>query len=235
MSMTSRVGSREVVRVRPFVRVSANLSLSVSELSANIPAFNPQKLLAEGSADGANPDEPAARAEPDAEVSFVMRDLTPMVTRMKIASVMPLDDVLVSVRDAANWTNRNAAASLSRSRPRSPGQLAYAPADSTPDPYRGFETRIIPENITLLPKTANQTTGGNAWSERAIPVKKGDNITTILRELGATPEEIKAIAATLGPRGRDNGLKEGQTAARSGRRRLSAASASRPMRVIDRQ
>ena len=71
MSMTSRVGSREVVRVRPFVRVSANLSLSVSELSANIPPFNPQKMLSEGSADGAGPDEPAANAEPDAEVSFV--------------------------------------------------------------------------------------------------------------------------------------------------------------------
>ena len=77
------------------------------------------------------------------------------------------------------------------------------------DPYRGFETRIVPENITLLPKTANQTTGGNSWNERAITVKKGDNISTILRDLGATPEEIKAIAAVLGPRGRDNGLKEG--------------------------
>ena len=71
LSMTSRVGSREVVRVRPFVRVSSNLSLSVSDLSANIPPFNPQKLLSEGAADGANPDEPAANAEPDAEVSFV--------------------------------------------------------------------------------------------------------------------------------------------------------------------
>ena len=173
LSMTSRVGSREVVRVRPFVRVSANLSLSVSDLSANIPPFNPQKLLSEGAADGGNPDEPAANAEPDAEVSFVMRELTPMVTRMKIASVMPLDDILVSVREAANWTNRNSAANLSRSRPRSPAQMAYAPADSSPDPYRGFETRIIPENITLLPKTANQTTGGNSWSERAVNVKQG--------------------------------------------------------------
>ena len=211
MSMTSRVGSREVVRVRPFVRVSANLSLSVSELSANIPPFNPQKMLADASADGANPDEPAARAEPDAEVSFVMRELTPMVTRMKIASVMPLDDVLTSVRDAANWTNRKGGGQPFSVAATQPGAgLAYAPPDSSPDPYRGFETRIIPENITLLPKTANQTTGGNAWSERAIAVKKGDNITTILREIGATPEEIKAIAATLGPRGRDNGLKEGQ-------------------------
>lgn len=208
LSMTSRVGSREVVRVRPFVRVSTNLSLSVSELSANIPAFNPQKMLSEG-ADGANPNEPAASAEPDAEVSFVMRDLTAMVTRMKIASVIPLDDVLSSVREAANWTNRNGGKPFTVAAAQ-PGQLAYAPADSAPDPYRGFETRIVPENITLLPKTASQTTGGNSWSERAVAIRKGDNISTILRDLGATPEEIKAIAAILGPRGRDNGLKEGQ-------------------------
>ena len=54
--------------------------------------------------------------------------------------------------------------------------LAYAPAEGTPDPYAGFEARIVPENITLLPKTANQTTGGNSWNERAVMVKKGDNI-----------------------------------------------------------
>ena len=209
LSMTSRVGNREIVRVRPFVRVSANLSLSVSELSANIPPFNPQKLLSEGSSDGVNPDEPAANAEPDAEVSFVMRELTPMVTRMKIASVVPLDDVVATVREAANWTSRNGGKPFTLAAAQ-PGQLAYAPADSTPDPYRGFETRIVPENITLLPKTANQTTGGNAWNERAVTVKKGDNIWIILRELGATMDEMKAIANILGPRGRDNGLKEGQ-------------------------
>ncbi len=43
-----------------------------------------------------------------------------------------------------------------------------------------------------------------------IFVKKGDNIATILRDLGALPDEIRAIASALGPRGRDNGLKEGQ-------------------------
>ena len=31
-----------------------------------------------------------------------------------------------------------------------------------------------------------------------------------LRDLGATPDDIKLVAAALGPRGRDNGLKEGQ-------------------------
>ena len=41
-------------------------------------------------------------------------------------------------------------------------------------------------------------------------MKKGETLSAILRDLGATPEEIKAIVAVLGPRGRDGALKEGQ-------------------------
>ncbi len=204
-SITSRVGNREMVRVRPFVTVSANLSLSISELSAGIPPFNPQKLLAE---DGATADTgTAASAEPDAEVSFVQRELSGIMPRMKVASALPMDEVITRVREAANWSGRSgpsyAVASIGAN-----GRLAYA-ADGTPDPYAGFEARIVPENITLLPKTSSQATGGNGWSERAVTVKKGENISTILRDLGASPEEIKAVASALGPRGRDNGLKEG--------------------------
>src|SRR5205085_837565 len=56
----------------------------------------------------------------------------------------------------------------------------------------------------------DQATGGNPSGERVHVVKKGDSIATILRDQGATPEEAKAIASTLGAKGRDGGLKEGQ-------------------------
>ncbi|MGB9413046.1 MAG: hypothetical protein WCB26_17800, partial [Pseudolabrys sp.] len=46
VSTINRVGNHEVVRVRPFVRIAGNLSLTVSDLSTNIPPFNPQRLLA---------------------------------------------------------------------------------------------------------------------------------------------------------------------------------------------
>jgi murein DD-endopeptidase MepM/ murein hydrolase activator NlpD len=69
---------------------------------------------------------------------------------------------------------------------------------------------VVPENVTLLPKTKEQITGGNPSGERVHIVKKGDNVVSILRDQGATPEDAKAIAATLGARGRDGGLKEGE-------------------------
>lgn len=205
-----RAGERELMRVRTFVRVSANLSLGQSDLTASIPPFNAQKLLAAAGADGvAVEDQPGA--EPDAEVSFVTRDLAGLLPRVKIASALPLDDIITRVRDAANWTGnaRPGGYQLASIPPAGGARLAYA-AEGNPDPYLGFETRIVAENITLLPKTGSQITGGNAWTERAVVVKKGEGITAILREIGATPDEIKAIAAALGPRGRDGGLKEGQ-------------------------
>ena len=205
----NRVGDREVVRVRPFVRVSANLSMTTSEFTASIPPFNAQKLLASAGADGVPAEEPGA--EPDAEVTFVTRDLGGVLARAKIAATIPADDIIAKVRDTANWTGsaQQARFQVAGIQPVST-TLAYAPSDREADPYAGFEARIVPENITLLPKTTNQITGGNSWNERAVTVKKGDTIATILTEIGATPEEIRNIAAALGARGRDDGLKEGQ-------------------------
>jgi murein DD-endopeptidase MepM/ murein hydrolase activator NlpD len=208
VSTITRAGNHEVVRVRPFVRIAGNLSLTVSDLSANIPAFNPQRMLAEsapGGNDTAN-DQPAA--EPDAEVAFVMRDLAPMMPRLRIGLLTPTDEVMARVREAAEWNNKNA-----NHMPVADNitgiKLAYAGA-GTADPYAGFEARIVPENITLLPKTTNQATGGNPFNEKQIVVKKGDSASSILRDLGTTPDDIGAIVKVLGPRGRDGGIKEGQ-------------------------
>lgn len=210
VSTTSRVGNREVVRVRPFVRVSANLSFSTTEISANIPPFNPQKLLAEADPEATPIATATPQAGPDAEVSFVTRDLAAVLPRIKIAGVLSNDEIVSRLRSTVNWTGSTAPRYDIAGMPAGvAGKLAYA-AEGTLDPYAGFEARIVPENITLLPKTASQTTGGNSWNEKTVTVKRGDTITATLREFGASPEETKALAYALGPRGRDGGLKEGQ-------------------------
>jgi murein DD-endopeptidase MepM/ murein hydrolase activator NlpD len=226
-----RVGEREIMQVKTFVRVAANLAMSTSELSANVPPFNPQKLL---SADaGGTPMDEQPGAVPDAEVSYVTRDLAGVLPRAKIAATIPIDDVLARVRDTANWSGTGgpqAARYQVASVPPGGAALAYA-TDGTSDPYAGFEARIVPENITLLPKTTAQITGGNAWNERSVSVKKGDTVASILRELGASPEEIRAITAALGARGRDNGIREGQKL-RILLAPVGAASHMQPYRVI---
>ena len=217
MPVTTRLRDRELVRTRPFVRVSGNLALSVSELSANIPPFNPQKLLTEGVASA----DEAPAAEPDAEVSFVTCDFVPaaakgrvtpavcdinsLLPKVKSSTLLPLDEVVARVRDVAT-TAANSSLLASADAPPASLKLSYA-AEGDTDPYIGFEARVVPENITLLPKT---TLGASDWSERAVVAKKGETVGSILRELGAAADEIKRIIAVLGPPAREGGLKEGQ-------------------------
>ena len=109
------------------------------------------------------------------------------------------------VRDAATWAGGAADRPTLASLPTGP--LGYAPAV---DPYRGLEATIVPENVTLFPKTAAQVTGGNAWNERLVVVKKGESATSILREFSLDvisryfPDYPAEISAHLG--GSDPGI-----------------------------
>src|SRR6195952_2107299 len=106
VSTVTRVGNRDVMRVRPFIRISGNLSMTTSDLSAKIPPFNAQRMLTDvGAAVPAATDDPnnADAVEPDAEVSFVTKDLATVLPKAKLAAVVALDEVLMRVRDAANW------------------------------------------------------------------------------------------------------------------------------------
>jgi murein DD-endopeptidase MepM/ murein hydrolase activator NlpD len=216
VSVVTKVGNREVIRVRPFVHVSGNLSMTTSDLSANIPPFNAQRMLADASNDGQTNSDQADKAdaaEPDAEVSFVTKDLDTVLPKAKIAAGLPMEEILMRVHDAANWHGgagvRYALADATGAT-QSDIKMAYAIEGPPPDPYAGFETRIVPENVTLLPKTHEHVKGGEPLSERVHMVKKGDSVASILRDQGANADDIKAITALLGSRGRDGGIKEGE-------------------------
>jgi murein DD-endopeptidase MepM/ murein hydrolase activator NlpD len=203
ISTISRVGNHEVVRVKPFVRVGGNLALAASSLTADIPPFNAQRLLAESAPGGKGTQ---VEAEPDAEVSFVMRDLATMMPHAKVRLTTPRDEVMARVREAAAW-----AAKLAHnvSMPNVTGiKLAYAGAGND-DPYAGFGARIVPENITLLPKTDNKTTGGNPFNEKVVVAKKNDSVGAILHKLGAGNAQVIAITKQLGAYGEYQALHEG--------------------------
>lgn len=223
--ISSRVRNRELVRVRSYERVTGNLSLTASDLSANIPPFNPQKLLTDSVAG----DDQTPAAEPDAEVSFVtcdlvapaksakavspavspaMCDLNSLLSKVKSSTLLPLDDVLTQVRNVAATAGmgKNLLANASWTPSL---KLGYAP-EHDGDNYFGFAPRVVPENVTLLPKTTNQINGGGDWSERQVIVKKGETVGSILRELGAAPDEIKSIIDVIGPAALEGGIKEGE-------------------------
>lgn len=221
MSTVTRVGNRDVMRVRPYVKISGNLVMATSDLSAKVPPFNAQRLLTD--VGGAQPTAEDAgntteTAEPDAEVSFVTRDLAQVLPKAKLAAAASVsaEEVLMRVRDASNWRGQGGVryASIGGTQDYSGAgsemKMAYAAEGNVADPYAGFETRIVPENVTLLAKTKEQITGGNPTGERIHIVKKSETVQSIMRDQGASPEEARQISLTLGAKGRDGGLREGQ-------------------------
>ena len=85
--------------------------MTTSDLSSKIPPFNAQRMLSDvGTAAPAAADDPnnPEAVEPDAEVSFITKDLATVLPKAKLAAVVALDEVLMRVRDAANCPARAA-------------------------------------------------------------------------------------------------------------------------------
>jgi hypothetical protein len=176
VSTTTRVADREIVRVRPFVRVATNLATHPSEFASNVPEFNPVKLMQE---EDVRTDE-GPQIEPTGELTIVMRDLTQVPATARIAATMRNDDVLYSVRQAiaSSETELQPAMTASMGIGLAIPALAFAGGANAGEP---IETPTIAENLSAIPKTASETTGGNSWSERTVVAKKGEGLAKFSR------------------------------------------------------
>lgn len=212
--MTIRNGEREAIKVRQFVRVATNLSLTSGTYAADIPPFNPLRLFAE---------ETGGRVEPapevaDADVSVLRRDLVPVAIEASAPSLTDNDvlAILEEERRVFNEAGRRtsvpipAQQMLSRTlrQPEALGDaLGYARVIDAP--FSTIEVRVVPENVTDLPKI-EQKAMPPLIEERDVVLRKGETLETALRSYGGTPEQIAAITSALSARMRVEGMTEGQ-------------------------
>lgn len=218
VSTATKVGDREIIKVRPFTRVSANLAMSTTSVSANVPRFNPAQLVS----DSVNKEEATPQAEPTGEVTVVMRDLGGLSQSARFGASSPMESVLIKVREVAELSrvqpgNPTPQPAMAGTAPIAPGgqMLSYANASAPlgaglPQPIlSGVPHAAQPDNISFVPKTSDETLGGNEWSDATVVVKKGDTISSILLDNGVSKEDARAVAAAFG-RGRDGSVKDGQ-------------------------
>ena len=78
-----------------------------------------------------------------------------------------------------------------------PAALGYANVgDPTiPSPFSSIAVRMVPENVTLVPRSPDATSSLN--QERLVIVRHGDSLDDILRAAGATPDQINGILAAF--------------------------------------
>ncbi|MCB8819747.1 M23 family metallopeptidase [Microvirga rosea] len=213
--MTIRNGDREAIKVRQFVRVATNLSLTAGVYATDIPRFDPMRLFNDSNQDKAVEPPPEVA---DADVSVVRRDLAGLAVEASAPSLSD-DDVIAILeeeRRVSSEAGRRAAfpipaqQMLSRTlrQPDSLGEaLGYARIVDAP--FSSIEVRVVPENVTNLPKADLRGTAPLV-EERDVALKKGETAETVLRAYGATPEQILAITTALSARIKTANLVEGQ-------------------------
>ncbi len=224
-------GNREVVRVRPFVRVASNLSLSTLGALRQHSAVQSAKHAAPMPTQPAVAADDAAGAEPDAEVSFVTRDLATVLPRAKIAAVVPIDDVLARVREAANWTgSAPSPAAGARLPARHPARLRRRTARARP--LRAASRRASCRRTSrCCRRPPTQATGGNAWNERTVARQEGRHgrldPARARRHRRTRSRRSPTALGARGTRRRPAGRPQAAHPARAGDRRQAAAAGAR--------
>jgi murein DD-endopeptidase MepM/ murein hydrolase activator NlpD len=216
--MSQRVGAREVIKVRPFVRLATDLAQTSGVYASNIPPFNPLRLFAEGG----QPDE--RYAEPvqdtaDADVTIVKRDLADIVvpeSRPRLSDAEVISQIEEERANASSGRQRSLpiapqlmlSRTLTGATPMSSDILGYAPANDTR--FSGIEVRVVPENVTNAPKTPIPASREPLVEDKLVLAKRGENFEQTMRGAGAQPEQIRAMLAAFGNRLRTSALPDGQ-------------------------
>jgi len=215
--MTLRSGDREVIKVRSFVRIATNLSLTSGLYAADIPPFNPSRLFAEENNERGAPPPPEPEVA-DADVSVVKRDLASITVEGNAVGLTD-EDVAAQIEE-----ERRAAAEAGR-RPALPlpAQLVLSRTLRQPDlppqalgfarpidsPFNSIEVRVVPENVTTLPKVEPRLTE-SMFEERDVALKRNESFEAALKANGANDAQIGGIVTALGGKARTGTLVEGQ-------------------------
>jgi murein DD-endopeptidase MepM/ murein hydrolase activator NlpD len=213
--MTLRAADREVIKVRPFIRIATNLSLTSGAYASDIPSFNPMRLFSEETGERLSDPSPEVA---DADVSVVKRDLSSLTTDPGSSVALTDEDVVAQIEEerrvSAEAGRRPslplpAQLILSRTLRQPDGlgdALGYARMDA---PFNSIEVRVVPENVTTLPKVELRA-GDALFEERDVAIRRGENFEAALKANGASDDQIRSIVTALGGKTKTATLGEGQ-------------------------
>ncbi len=196
VSQTSRVGDREIIRVRPHTRVVANL-VQTSSGEFDIPEFNPLRMLAGDAPERAEQDEVA---DGDGEVTILTRDIASVAAADRPMLALSTDEILAKIREVSlqpEVTTRVALPVSTTGAERAPPRQEAVDEDG-------------PNVMRVAKRAAEPAAPSSAPPDRAAIAKPGDTITALMLELGATRDDARLVATAFNRGGQEITLRQGQ-------------------------
>ena len=211
---TVRAGDREIVRNRQFTKVATNMTMRQTGFASDVPGFNPMKLMAGGPAQTeAQPEIDLSRE--DADVSFTTSDLAlePLTLEPALNEGLSLspEEIEAQVREHVRSALRGASRAplplppqlllmrTSRAGISDAAGLAYANGAESrfSTVFSSIQVRMVPENVTIAPKADSQTRRDS--EESLAIVRRNETLEDILKEAGASRDQIRRITSASSP------------------------------------
>jgi murein DD-endopeptidase MepM/ murein hydrolase activator NlpD len=202
LSTMTKVGDKDIVRVRPFVRISTALTMKQGEATANMPAFDPLKVFANTdllSGRTSNVRNPAFYdAAVDGDIALKTKDLPTDPANFDIEAIMTTSDVEHIVRDQARFLTDGSV------------QVAALPAADNgrieatfgiPGLDSAMALRITAENVSFFSKSGTETSTtqtNSSVNEKIVTVGPNDSLKSILKDNQADDKLATDIIRALG-------------------------------------
>lgn len=194
VSTIAKDGERDIIRLKPFAKVSSPLICDLAEITDPIPKYNPLRIFADANASTPADAEPMLYGvATDNEMVIKVSDFP--VDDPSLVAEIPYDVPHTEriVREAAPFLN-GTNAKLAALPPSFQSRFDFGFAEQT-----GFEklgVRIVPENVSFIAPTIADTgvgAGGSAFEDRRIIIKDDEPLDEFLTDNEATDEEAGDI------------------------------------------
>jgi murein DD-endopeptidase MepM/ murein hydrolase activator NlpD len=195
VSTVTRQGDRDLIRVRPFVKVTASLATRVGDQVANIPPFNPLAIFSDSEIfPDRSPTDSIYGAEVEGEVTVATRDFPLGSPLVDPGLSLTAEEVEAVVREDSRF-NAAEPVEFVNAPPIDPARFNFALA--SPLEITDLMVRIVPENLSEIAKSDDPGDGGGDAvvedvedAEIMVAVEKGDTLEKIL--VGHSVDEATA-------------------------------------------
>ncbi len=201
VSTVTRQGERDFIKLRPFAKINATLTVKDDPLAAEVPAYDPMRIFADTSAPEppvvaggatAAPSDQLYGANVDGEVSVKV-------------SAFPLDkpDLEPTAAFQTAQVEQMLRASTHPQQPDVNGAapLAYADAGgdvaNSPGADSALGVRIVPENVSNIAKSDAADGSGDGVEDDVFPVAAAGSLGTLLRDNGVADADADLVVKAL--------------------------------------
>ncbi|SON57666.1 Glycyl-glycine endopeptidase ALE-1 precursor [Hartmannibacter diazotrophicus] len=193
LSTVTRDGERDIIRMRPFARVTTPLITDADDIVADIPSFDPLRIFAEANATTPEKSVSDSFYGADVEGEMAVKVVDFPVNDTTMVAYAPLSDVETEalVHDQAEFlTGADVKVASLPTTTSSRFDDSFAIRNS----FEQLGVRIIPENVSFVAKSGDQVSDSfDDREEKIVTVGKGDTLQGLLIDNEATDDEALEI------------------------------------------